>query len=142
MTVTRYDFKTDVVGESNYFDSLAKCYFAPEALDCDGGKAVKVELIPEPTNPYDSNAVAIYSDYGKIGYLSKLDAVKYHKIMPSHLTAKVYCRIWTSDPDEGIYGAWLGIDLDNPPQIPTDFDISENVTHIVEQKKKRFFGLF
>lgn len=138
MTVTRHDFKTDVVGESYYFDTLEKCYFDPNALDCDGGKAVRVQLIKEPNNPHDKNAVAVYSEHGKIGHLSKVDAKKYHKFMPDHLTATVDCRIWTSDPDEGIYGAWLGIDLDNPPVIQQT-PIKQPK---INQKRKKLFGLF
>lgn len=138
MTINRDDFKTDVVGESFYFDTIAKCYRDREALDCDGGKALLVTLVREPNNPHDKNAVGVYSKYGIIGHLSRVDAKKYHKVIPSHLAATVYCRIWTSDPRKGIYGVWLGIDLDNPP----DISINEEEKPQINQKRKKLFGLF
>ena len=34
---------------------------------------VKVEIIPEPENPYDKNAKAVYVDAKKIGYIPKAE---------------------------------------------------------------------
>lgn len=38
-------------------------------------------LVREPDNPYDSNAIAIYSPVGKIGHLSRDDAERYQSVL-------------------------------------------------------------
>jgi len=38
-------------------------------------------LVREPTNPYDSNAIAVYAEGGQqIGYLSREDALSYGRV--------------------------------------------------------------
>jgi hypothetical protein len=65
----------DVVGESHYQEAL-------ELIT--GGKTEEAHdlekwasLIREPDNPYDRNAVAVYIDGRKVGYLSRDDAPQY-----------------------------------------------------------------
>jgi HIRAN domain len=38
-------------------------------------------LVREPDNEYDSNAIAVYSPAGKIGYLSREDAEEYQDVL-------------------------------------------------------------
>ena len=38
-------------------------------------------LVREPDNPYDSNAIAVYSPAGKIGHLSREDAEDYQDVL-------------------------------------------------------------
>src|SRR5262245_8825420 len=38
-------------------------------------------LVREPVNAYDSNAIAVYSPVGKIGYLSRDDAEDYQDVL-------------------------------------------------------------
>jgi hypothetical protein len=38
-------------------------------------------LVREPDNPYDSNAIAVYSPAGKIGHLSREDAEEYQDVL-------------------------------------------------------------
>jgi len=38
-------------------------------------------LVREPDNPYDPNAIAVYSPAGKIGYLSREDAEEYQDVL-------------------------------------------------------------
>jgi hypothetical protein len=38
-------------------------------------------LVREPNNPYDSNAIAVYSPAGKIGHLSREDAEEYQEVL-------------------------------------------------------------
>src|SRR5437762_1943057 len=63
-----------VVGESHYQDALLAtstiCEAGPE-----GRPTFTAVLIAEPQNPYDPNAIAIYSPHGTLGYLSREDAV-------------------------------------------------------------------
>jgi collagen type III alpha len=38
-------------------------------------------LVREPDNPYDANAIAVYSPAGKIGHLSRDDAERYQEVL-------------------------------------------------------------
>jgi hypothetical protein len=68
-----------VVGESYYQDALRAtsriCSVGPE-----GRAAFTAALVPEPDNPYDSNAIGVYSPEGKVGHFSQNDAVEYRQL--------------------------------------------------------------
>jgi hypothetical protein len=72
-----YDF--EIVGESNYQFELDRI--------CGGMCEDGVEheciatLIPEPSNPHDANAVKVTIDGKTVGYLSRSNALKYHREM-------------------------------------------------------------
>lgn len=65
-----------VVGESYRQDALRAT-----ATICgrsrDGRPTFQATLIREPDNPHDSNAVAVHSERGQVGYLSRENAVAY-----------------------------------------------------------------
>jgi hypothetical protein len=65
-----------VVGESHYQEVLSqivsRCVPAPDGHPC-----FPVVLVPEPDNPYDSNAIAVISALGCVGYLPRDDARRY-----------------------------------------------------------------
>ena len=67
------DIRVDVVGESHYQPAIrAACNWKPGAdtlFDC------VAELVPEPTNPYDRNAIKVTIDGTCVGHLSRQDAV-------------------------------------------------------------------
>lgn len=69
------DIRVDVVGESNYQAAIRRaCGWQPGTdthFDC------MAELVPEPTNKYDSNAIMVQIDGSCVGYLSRGDAVKF-----------------------------------------------------------------
>jgi hypothetical protein len=70
------DDRIGVVGESHYQDELARLA-GPKR---EGGVELEVQavLVPEPKNPFDPNAVAIYiNGHGKVGYLSREDAIAF-----------------------------------------------------------------
>jgi hypothetical protein len=72
--------RVGVVGESNYQAALA----ALAGPKRSGGVELEIRavLVREPENPYDRNAVAIYaSGGGKVGYLSREDAVAYSGLL-------------------------------------------------------------
>jgi len=60
----------DVVGESNYMDSL-EVILGPSPLGHNRRKAVLAGLVPEPTNQYDKNAIMVVVENKKVGYISK-----------------------------------------------------------------------
>jgi hypothetical protein len=66
-----------VVGESFYRDALRQ---ATRAGGVTGGRVridVKAALVPEPHNPYDSNAVAVHVDGKRVAHLARDAARRY-----------------------------------------------------------------
>ncbi len=72
----RPDASVDVVGESNYQPALVAAGggLTPDGVAQPNQMAL---LYPEPTNPYDRNAIAIKVGTGTVGYLSRADALAY-----------------------------------------------------------------
>lgn len=67
------DIRVDVVGESHYQPAIrAACDWKPGA---DTLFHCMAELAPEPTNPYDRNAIKVTIDGACVGHLSRRDAV-------------------------------------------------------------------
>ena len=69
-----------VVGESHYQEALdgtaGLC-----SLDENGERVFEAFLVREPNNPYDSNAIAVYSSHGQLGYLSRENAEAYLDVL-------------------------------------------------------------
>lgn len=62
---------SSVVGESNYQEALARtARLAQKEVDEEGEErpCFRAILVREPSNPYDTRAVAVYSRAGLIGY--------------------------------------------------------------------------
>jgi hypothetical protein len=74
--------EVEVVGESNYQAQLTRIVGNPN----DDGVDVPclALLVPEPTNPYDRNAVRVDIDGGTVGYLARQDAVLFKQRLDSH----------------------------------------------------------
>ncbi len=74
-----------------------------------------LELVREPGNPHDKNAISVWFDHEKIGYLSA-DLVadlaplfdKGGKIMPFD------CEITGGTPDSPIFGVNIGLEITDP----------------------------
>lgn len=114
----------DVVGESHYQEALETICGgkAEDAAD----RACWAFLQPEPDNPFDRNAVAVFINGLKVGYLSR-DLAPNMSAVTTHLwntmQARCVCRAqirggWrrerprkdgTVDVDEGHYGVVLGL---------------------------------
>lgn len=69
-----------VVGESHYQDVLLVTKGACTAGPGDR-PTFTAALIAEPDNPYDPDAIAVYSPEGKVGYLSRDDAPAYRLVL-------------------------------------------------------------
>jgi hypothetical protein len=115
----------NVVGESHYQEALeAICGGKTEdAAD----KACWAYLQPEPDNPFDRNAVAVYIDGRKVGYLSRDIAPDYAAFtiaLWERMKGRAVCRArimggWRREhrrkdgtvrsTDEGHYGVVLGL---------------------------------
>jgi hypothetical protein len=71
-----------VVGESFHQDALVAT--VPLTAPGEEGRPMFLALlVAEPENPYDANAIAIHSAAGKVGHLSRRDAVDYAPVMAS-----------------------------------------------------------
>jgi very-short-patch-repair endonuclease len=70
----------EVVGESFYLDALRQIV-RRDSAGSDGRirKTVQASLVPEPENPYDANAVAVYVSGLKVAHLSRAEAQRYQK---------------------------------------------------------------
>ena len=72
----------EVVGESNYQGTLERIA-GGRTIDGPRNPDHQATLIPEPSNPYDRNAVRVFvgPPFVKIGYLSREDAVRYRPVI-------------------------------------------------------------
>lgn len=79
----------------------------------------KVELVPEPDNPADPNAVKIVADYEHIGYVPASKCKRVKKLLESPELDSIFCDIYGGkykilkngdlDTDETEYGAEITI---------------------------------
>jgi hypothetical protein len=67
----------EVVGEASYQDNLWRIVGARRFQDGRVREDVYAVLAAEPDNPYDANAVAVWIQGLKVGYLSREDALRY-----------------------------------------------------------------
>lgn len=95
----------EVVGEHAYGKVIKAALRANGALSArrtEGeAEGVQVELVAEPDNPYDSNAISVRWSGCVIGYLSREDALRYkqpiRRVIASGLLAATTARIWGHD---------------------------------------------
>ena len=72
----------EVAGESHYPEAIRAALGSD--VKADGSETtVTVRLLPEPTNKHDRNAVAVWSDFGKVGYLPRPEAKRYAGVLSS-----------------------------------------------------------
>jgi len=86
----------EVAGESNYFDAIQKVIGPVD--DRGTETVVTAELVPEPTNRHDKNAVQVLIQGLTVGYLPREDAQRYQPVL-SKLLAQDYqphvgARVW------------------------------------------------
>ena len=79
MEVKLYEGREDleVVGEASYQDNLWRIIRERRSPDRRVREEVYAVLAAEPDNPYDANAVAVWIEGLKVGYLSREDARRY-----------------------------------------------------------------
>ena len=104
-----------IVGESNYQPMLRRV--------AKQGRNFRALLIPEPNNPYDPNAIAVWAEGGgPIGYLSRENALEYREVF-AFLTERQHvgvCRakLIGGTPGKRTYGVL--IDLRETESLLTD----------------------
>lgn len=99
--------KSEIIDSCLEDQRIYKYYFSPDV----------VELIPEPDNEHDSNAVAVYADGLHIGYIKAGSCSRVKNLLSSGLVDNIRLEAWggpyvyydsyneTLDRDEAIYGA-------------------------------------
>ncbi len=55
-----------------YYSEIVGSYYHPKGYSVSKKRTkTRLDLVPEPTNPYDSNAVAVYYQGSKVGYIPR-----------------------------------------------------------------------
>lgn len=89
----------EVVGESHYANSI-KALFGAD-LKAEGTEmTATVQLLPEPLNKHDRQAVAVWAGSRQIGYLPRQEAARYSPrllaLVARGWTPQVSARIWAA----------------------------------------------
>lgn len=117
-----------VVGESFYQDALRATSRA-SSVGPEGRPEFTAVLVREPDNPYDKNAIAVYSTEGKIGHLSREAALTYADLF-SEVTRRGYhggaCAAYLTggEPDKPSFGIVLR--LADPDTCAADLFVAED----------------
>jgi hypothetical protein len=126
-----------VVGESFYQDAITAtranhCQvsppievvdFAAEVAQEDGLPWFTAVLVREPDNDHDPNAIGVWSQRGKIGHLSREDALRYGPVL---LTVEAMgsqagaCSAFMRQADNGMWGVVLA--LSTPGECLADLE--------------------
>lgn len=115
-----------VVGERAHLDALRGVVGPAHRAEGREHHVVAV-LVPEPTNRFDPDAVAVYVDEQRIGYLPRDDAARYRPVLdPIYASGRrpvVPARIWAADYEDWDaeldgtvtrFGAGVCLALDEP----------------------------
>jgi hypothetical protein len=109
-----------VVGESNYQAALEHAAGGRTPDGC-AVSLVTAELVREPRNPYDRNAVRVDIAGQAVGYLPRADAPRYHQLVMALWEQGVAATCWarlTGGWDRGPYDQGsIGLVLDIDPRL-------------------------
>lgn len=114
----------EVVGEHAYAKAIKTALLANGAISIRGSdgevEGVEVELVAEPDNPHDANAISVRWRGRVLGYLSREDALRYkqpiRRIIASGLLAATTARMWGYD-DGAQFRARVTVALPEPELI-------------------------
>lgn len=128
----------EVVGEHAYSQSIKaalRASKAPIAVRSDSeAEGVQVELVAEPDNPYDMNAISVRWRNQVLGYLSREDAIRYaqpiRRIIASGFVAATTARIWAYDGGDRLQ-ARVTVALPEPGLIAPLNEAPTGVTTLV-----------
>ena len=106
-------FTFPVVGESRYQDALGRIVGGHNREG--HSHQCEATLIPEPTNPYDPQAIKVFIDGEPVGYIPNERTARLHKAMAGRGKLRCKARIdggWrTNQHDAGHFGVKLAIPL-------------------------------
>jgi len=98
-----------VVGESHYQPALRAAAGGRKAQDWDDHITVEAQLVPEPNNKFDRNAVAVLVNGRKVGYLPAEIAGDYQPVLVGLLRRGLFgtCKGAIVGGGSRSYGIWL-----------------------------------
>ncbi|WP_229830241.1 DUF4041 domain-containing protein [Actinoplanes ianthinogenes] len=108
---------TEVVGESHYSAALRALF---DAKLPPGGTELTVtaQLMPEPLNKHDRNAVAVWIGSAQVGYLPRQSAAEYAPVLMGLVargwTPQVSARVWGSRWGSGEFAGSVRLELAEP----------------------------
>ncbi|HEY0530936.1 MAG TPA: HIRAN domain-containing protein [Actinoplanes sp.] len=112
----------DIVGESHYVDAI-RDVFGREFREDGCELATRAQLVPEPWNRHDRNAIGVWVAGRQVGYLSRDDAARYapalSKLVADGRAPQVAARVWAASgygERAGITGS-VRVDLAEPHLI-------------------------
>lgn len=137
------NFLVSLAGESHYFDAISRATNRRT-----GEHAMLAEIIREPDNKFDSNAVRVEISGRTVGYIPREDAPSFHGLLNygKSINKRVFasCRVWISDEEES-YGS-VSLDIDDPNSALPPINIAEvpssaiiwpmgNILQVTEESK-------
>ena len=139
---------------------VGEAYYLHDLLQVCGGrtsngpriKLATAQLVLEPSNPLDRNAVAVFIGGAKVGYLPREDALRFHHVIRylSDAGRPATCRArftgaWDRGPrDRGHVGVVLDIGLEPRPlrRSPAFLPCGRSVTVVDEEKHQELLAGF
>ena len=110
----RQDILEETLRQAEPLPPLPVVDFAEEVARQEELPWFTAALVREPDNPFDSNAIAVWSPLGPIGYLSRDDAFEYQQVMTALHLAGVdggVCSAFLRRADNGMLGAVLALSI-------------------------------
>jgi hypothetical protein len=118
-------FDVEAVGESNYQDILWRAVREHAPAGRRYRVPVVAVLLPEPSNPYDRNAIRVLINGETAGYLSREDAIEYQEfiVARTHDDRAAGCNAFIyggsiSGERRGSLGIWLDLPDPKHPDMP------------------------
>ncbi|WP_255658273.1 DUF4041 domain-containing protein [Actinoplanes sp. L3-i22] len=110
----------EVAGESHYQAAIRSLFGA--RLPAGGSEiTVAAQLLPEPLNKHDRNAVAVFVGPAQVGYLPRETAMSYAPtligLVARGWTPQVGARVWGSQWGPGEFSVSVRLDLAEPHMI-------------------------
>jgi hypothetical protein len=107
-----------VVGESHYQEALRAAKATQPLVD---EPVVRASLVPEPTNPFDANAVAVHIEpFGTVGYLRRELAKTYSHALQQAGSAQCPAKLYGGTADKPSIGVVLDATQIEGPALFTD----------------------
>jgi len=105
------NYSLGLAGESHYFDAISKA-----VQHRAGEHTALAEIIREPDNKFDANAVRVEIKGRTVGYIPRELAPSFHSLLDygKSINKRIFapCRVWISD-EEDSYGS-VSLDIDDP----------------------------
>lgn len=116
----------DVSGESHHADAVRAV--VGNSLKPGGSETkVDVQLLPEPNNRFDRNAIAVWCSSHQLGYLPKEVAPRYVTVLSAlvangwtpQVQARIWAGVWSYDDEPGQreFHAQVRLDLAEPHML-------------------------